>query len=144
MLDCKNRYIRLTQARVARAAKVAQDLGFTVEITGSMLRIFDRRSSASLLFRSDHIVLEQLGVDACERRRRYGSKMLDLVIAIADRAELRLELIAEPPVRPTKADLRQSDLQAWYCRRKFTNDDELLMTRLPDSGVSRLSSLHAA
>jgi hypothetical protein len=139
MPDCKNCYLQLIQARVARAAKVAQDLGFTVQITGSMLYVFDQRSRASLLFRSDRIVLEQLGVDACERRRGFGSTMLDLVIAIADRAELRLELIAEPPVHATKADLRQSELQAWYRRRRFTNDDNLLMTRLPEGDVARLS-----
>jgi hypothetical protein len=104
-----------------------------------MLHVFDQRSRASLLFRSDRIVLEQLGVDACARRRRCGSTMLDLVIAIADRADLRLELIAEPPVLATKADLSESELQAWYRRRRFTNDDNLLMTRLPEGDVARLS-----
>jgi hypothetical protein len=140
MLNCKSCYIRLIETRVVRAAKLAAGYGFTVEIKGSLLRILDRRSNATLLFRSDHIVVEQLGVDLRLRRHGYGSVMLDLIIAIANQADLRIELIAESPLRPNKADLSQNDLEAWYRRHQFVAADELLMSRLPDSKVARSNS----
>ncbi len=139
MRDFKTSYIHMIEKRVARAAELAVRNGFSVETKGSVLKIFNATSNASLLFRSDHIVLEQLGVELNERRRQFGSAMLDLVIAIADEAGLRLELIAESPLRPNKADLSQTDLQAWYRRREFVDIDDLLMTRLPQGNETHLS-----
>jgi hypothetical protein len=133
----------MIQTRVAQAAAMAADQEFTVRIKGSVLDIFDKHSTATLLFRSDHIVFQRLGVDLRQRRRHLGSAILRLVIAIANQAGLRLELIVEPPLRPHKADLSQSDLHAWYRRYKFEATDEVLMSRLPE-GDGTPGSLTAA
>jgi hypothetical protein len=143
MRDFKNSHLQMIEKRADRAAEFAVGNGFKVEISGSVLKICNARSSASLLFRSDHIVVEQLGVELGERRRHFGSTMIDLVIAIANQAGLRLELIAESPFRPNKADLSQTDLQAWYRRREFVDCDDALMTRLPD-GNRKLFSFTVA
>jgi hypothetical protein len=131
MSDYKSSYIELIATRIARAAGLAAGQGFNAEIKGSALNISNKHSTAALLFRSDHIVLEQIGVDSTERC--YGSAMLDLVIAVANQAELEIKLIAEAPLRPNKVDLSQLELQAWYRRRKFVDADHLFMSRLPDS-----------
>lgn len=125
-------YAKMIENRVARAAQQAARQGFGFEITGSLLNLYNGWASASLLFRSDHIVLECIGVDATRRRRRYGSAVLDLVTAIADEAGLRLELIAESPLRPSRVDLSQRELQAWYRRHRFVENDDVMMVRLPD------------
>src|SRR5664279_4232439 len=132
MLDSKSSYREMIEARANRAASLAAKHGFDSRIEGSLLEIFNEHSSASVLFRSDHIVFERLHVDVTERRRHYGSNMLEAVIAIANEAELRLELIAEPPMHPNKADLSQRALQEWYRRHKFVDADEVLMSRTPD------------
>jgi ribosomal protein S18 acetylase RimI-like enzyme len=129
----------MIETRVTQAAQLACAHDLHVEINGSTLKVFDDRSSASLLFRSDHIFLEQLGVNPEQRRRHYGSNLLDLAIAIANKAHLRLELIAESPLRPIQADLSQSALQAWYRRRKFVAADDVLMRRFPDSDAAKSS-----
>jgi hypothetical protein len=136
MADCNNSYIRMIEARVSRAVRLAVGHGFDVDIKGSLLNIRDERSSGLLLFRSDHIVLQHISVDPNERRRRYGSAMLDLAIAIANQAALRLELIAEPPLRPIEEDLSQAELQACYRRRQFVAADSALMMRPPDGYVA--------
>jgi ribosomal protein S18 acetylase RimI-like enzyme len=127
-----NSYAEMIGNRVARAARKAAGRGFGVEISGSLLNLHNDWSSASLLFRSDHIVLEHLSVDTSQRRHRFGSALLALVTAIADEANLRLELIAESPLRPSQHDLSQRDLQAWYRRHRFVDDDAVMMVRLPD------------
>jgi hypothetical protein len=132
MLDFKSSYREMIEARATRAAFLAAEHGFQSEIKGSLLKIFDECSSASVLFRSDHIVLEHLNVDVHERHRNHGSTTLETVIAIANQADLRLELIAEPPMHPIEADLSQSELQAWYRRHRFVDADDVLMSRLPD------------
>ena len=132
MLDFKSSYREMIEARATRAASLAAEHGYHSEIKGSLLEIFDDCSSASVLFRSDHLVFERLTVDVHERRRNHGSTMLETVIAIANQADLRLELVAEPPMHPIEADLSQSQLQAWYRRHRFVDADDILMSRLPD------------
>jgi len=132
MLDFKSSYFEMIEARATRAASLAAGHGYHSEIKGSLLEISDDCSSASVLFRSDHIVLERLTVAVNERRRNRGSTMLETVIAIANQADLRLELVAEPPMHPIEADLSQSQLQAWYRRHRFVDADDVLMSRLPD------------
>jgi hypothetical protein len=127
----------MIEARTARAAAVAVKSGFDYEIKGSLLKIFNQTSGATVLFRSDHIVLEQLSVELADRRHNHGSATLEAVIAIANDAGLRLELIAEPPLHPHQADLSQTDLQAWYRRRKFIDAGDILMSRMPDHGSQR-------
>ncbi len=139
MTDSKSSYREMIASRVTRAANFAVDAGFTVEIHGSLLNISNRRSNGLLLFRSDHIVLQQITVDPRKRRHRYGSAMLDLAIEIANQAALRLELIAEAPSRPIKADLSKNELQAWYRRHKFVDADDVLMSRLPDVDATKAS-----
>jgi len=95
MADCNNSHVRMIKARVSRAVRLAAGHGFNVDIKGSLLNIRDERSSGLLLFRSDHIVLQNISVDPAERRRHFGSAMLHLAIAIANQAALRLELIAD-------------------------------------------------
>jgi hypothetical protein len=133
MLDVKSSYREMIEARVSRAADIVLKYGFDSESKGSLLEIFNEHASASVLFRSDHIVLEQLNVRLDERRRHHGSAILEVVIAIANGADLRLELIAEPPMHPAQADLTQHQLQAWYRRHRFVDSgDDILMSRVPD------------
>src|ERR1035438_9410846 len=109
MLDFTSSYREMIEERTTRAATLAAEYGFGTKMKGSLLEIFNEPSNAALLFRSDHIALERLHVDECERSRHHGSTMLEVVIAIANQAELRVELIAEPPMHPIKADLSQSE-----------------------------------
>ena len=140
MLDFTSPYREMIEARATRAAALAARYGLDCEIRGSQLELSNEHASASVLLRSDHIVLEQLHVDVHERRRHHGSTMLETVIAIANQAELRLELIAEPPMRPNELDLNQDQLQAWYRRHRFVDADDILMSRLPDRHDRRSST----
>jgi hypothetical protein len=138
MLDRRTFYREMIEARATRAASLAAEQGYGSAIKGSLLEIFDEHASASVLFRSDHIVLEQLTIDVRQRRRHYGSSLLETVIAIADREQLRLELIAEPPMHPIMADLSQGELQAWYRRHRFVDTDDVLMSRLPEHAAHQV------
>ena len=85
-------------------------------------------------------MLEALEVEPRDRHKRYGSAMLDDVIAIGEALDLRIDLIAESATQRDGRGLIQSKLESWYRRHAFVGAGDALMRRVP-TGTARPSTL---
>jgi hypothetical protein len=128
-------YTTTIAAYTARAVAIAEGRGLSVRVNPPFLKLRGRRSFASLTFHPSHIVLEALEVEPCDRRKHYGSAMLDDVIAIGDALGLRIDLIAESATHRDDRGLIQSNLEGWYRRHAFVCADDVLMRRVPTGTV---------
>jgi hypothetical protein len=115
----------------ARAAQIAKERGLDVEIDAPFMKLRRRCSSASLIFRFAHILLEGLEVEPHDRQKHFGSALLDDVVAIGEALGLRIDLIAESGACPGRRGLIQSKLESWYRRHEFVGTDDVLMRRTP-------------
>ncbi len=143
-------YTSTIAAYATQAVCVARERGLNVEINAPFLKLRRKRSCASLILHLGHIVLEYLEVEPRDRRKHYGSAMLDDVIAIGEALGLRIDLIAESAAHPggpgpiqgeqqAQPGLIQSKLESWYRRRKFVRADDALMRRVPTGTVRTLT-----
>ncbi|MGD0472679.1 MAG: hypothetical protein ABSB70_05625 [Candidatus Velthaea sp.] len=135
MQDPASTYTSTIVSYVEQAAAIAKERGLHVEINGPFVRLRRRRSSASLTFHVAHLMLEAIEVAPCDRRKHYGSAMLDDVIAIGEALGLRIDLIAESTTRLDGRGLVQSKLEGWYHRHAFVGADDVLMRRMPSRSV---------
>ena len=124
-------YNAMILKRITQATRIAEERGLLVATYASSLKLVIGKSSATLLFRSDHIFVEEIKVHASERQQRRGSDILNVIAAIADDAGLRLELVAESPLHLGNQDLSQNHLEAWYRRHAFLDLGNSYMSRNP-------------
>jgi len=137
MENPRTNYASTIAAYMARAAAIARARGLNAEINTPFLKLRGRSSFASLTFHPSHIVLEALEVEPRDRHKRYGSAMLDDVIAIGEALDLRIDLIAESAAERDGRGLIQSKLEGWYRRHAFVGADDVLMRRVPTGAVRR-------
>jgi len=131
MNNVTSQYSATIASYLTRAAAIAKRSGLSVQVETPYLRLQRRASSASLLLHPTHIVLEIIEVEPHERYKRYGSAMLDDVIAIAEALGLRIDLIAESTTLREQRGLVQSTLESWYRRHEFVGPNDALMRRTP-------------
>jgi GNAT superfamily N-acetyltransferase len=138
MNNVTSNYTATIASYLTRAAAIAQRSNLGVRVETPYLRLQRRASSASLLFHPTHIVLEMIEVEPRERHKRYGSAMLNDVIAIAEALGLRIDLIAETTTVRDQRGLVQSMLESWYRRHEFVGPNDALMRRAPTSSRVQL------
>jgi hypothetical protein len=131
MNNLTSNYTATIASYIARAVEVTRQRGLSVQVETPFLRLRRRNSNASLLFHPTHIVLETIEVEPHDRRKHYGSAMLDDVIAVGEALGLRIDLIAETATLRDGRGLVQSTLEGWYRRHQFEGPDDALMRRVP-------------
>jgi hypothetical protein len=118
---------------VSHAKIIASWYGLETTTKGACLFFKRGTCEAEIDIRYDRLIIEYIKVKQADQYHRYGSHILNDILAIADNLGLPIDLIAESEsiLKPSSTGLPQPQLQAWYRRYGFIDIDDQLMRRQP-------------
>jgi len=120
---------------IQHAIAIAVARGLQVDRQEDILFLQRGHASASLRFEGTHLRLGNIEVDATQRNKRFGTKMLQDVISIADQMQMTIHLFVHSSAYEDEPGLQHNDLMAWYQQFGFSGQT-VRLRRQPTRPVS--------